>query len=101
MTAYSKSTRRKFLKTTSAAITAPYVITSTALGNSERPPASDRVVIGGIGIGNQGKGDQGAFLRNPQVQYVALSDVREEVRNKAKTTVDEHYKNTDCKVYND
>lgn len=101
MTSPAKSTRRRFLKTTGAAITAPYVITSTALGNNERPPASDRVVMGGIGIGNQGKGDQGAFLRNPHVQYVALSDVREEVRKKAKATVDENNKNQDCKVYND
>ena len=64
------------MKTTGAAFGVPYVITSAALGNSERPAASDRIVMGGIGIGNMGRGDQGAFLGRKDVQYVALSDVR-------------------------
>src|SRR3974390_2118592 len=97
----SKSTRRDFMKTAGAAFGVPYIITSAALGNSERPPASDRIVMGGIGIGNMGKGDQGAFLRRKDVQYVAMSDVRKEVRNKSKETIDKHYDNGDCKVYND
>lgn len=97
----SNSSRRDFLKTAGAAVAAPYVITSTALGNNERPPASDRIVMGGIGIGNMGRGDQGAFLNRSDVQYVALCDVREEVRTKSKDTVDGKYKNKDCQVYND
>src|SRR5271163_2768733 len=79
-----KSTRRDFLKTASAAVAAPYVITSAALGNDERSPASDRIVMGGIGIGNQGRGDQGGFLNRKDVQYVALCDVRGEVRETSK-----------------
>src|SRR5579871_4253446 len=59
------ASRREFLKTasaaTAAAIAAPYVITSSALGADGRPPASDRIVMAGIGIGNMGSGDQGAF----------------------------------------
>ena len=58
----SNATRREFLKTASAALAVPYVITSTALGNDDVPPASERIVMGGIGIGNMGRGDQGAFL---------------------------------------
>ena len=34
--------------------------------------------MGGIGIGNMGSGDQGAFLGRGEVQYVAVCDVREE-----------------------
>jgi predicted dehydrogenase len=101
MSVIQNSTRRDFLKTASAAVAAPYVITSAALGNDTRPPASDRVVVAGIGIGNQGRGDQGAFLNRPDVQYVALCDVRQEVREKSKETVDNRNKNNDCKVYND
>ena len=101
MSMMQKSTRRDFLKTSGAAVAAPYVITSAALGNDARPPASDRIVMGGIGIGNMGRGDQGAFLGRQDVQYVALSDVRDEVREKSKATVDNHYKNRDCKDYND
>ena len=101
MSVAKKPTRRDFMKTTGAAFGVPYVITSAALGNSERPAASDRIVMGGIGIGNMGRGDQGAFLGRKDVQYVALSDVREEVRDKSKANIDRHYINGDCKVYND
>lgn len=96
-----RSNRREFLKTASAAIAVPYIITSSALGNEDRPPASDRIVMGGIGIGNMGRGDQGAFLGRGDVQYVAVSDVRTGVRDAAKTKVDGHYNNADCTAYND
>ncbi|MCY2994963.1 MAG: Gfo/Idh/MocA family oxidoreductase [Planctomycetota bacterium] len=96
-----RTTRREFLKTASAAIAVPYVITSTALGADQVPPASDRIVMAGIGIGNMGSGDQGAFLGRPDVQYVAVSDVRKGVRDGAKAKVDDRYKNSDCKAYND
>jgi hypothetical protein len=94
-------TRREFLKTAGAAIAVPYVITSAALGAENTPPASDRIVMGGIGIGNMGRGDQGAFLGRPDVQYVAVSDVRKGARDQAKGKVDDHYKNADCQAYND
>ena len=97
----STPTRREFLKTAGAAIAVPYVITSAALGAEDVPPASDRIVMGGIGIGNMGRGDQGAFLGRPDVQYVAVSDVRKGARDQAKGKVDDHYKNTDCQAYND
>ena len=96
-----RTTRREFLKTASAAIAVPYVITSTALGADQVPPASARSVMAGIGIGNMGSGDQGAFLGRPDVQYVAVSDVRKGVRDGAKAKVDDRYKNSDCKAYND
>jgi hypothetical protein len=96
--------RRDFLKTAgtaASAIAVPYVITSSALGNEDRPAASERIVMAGIGIGNMGSGDQGAFLGRKDVQYVAVSDVRENVRENARAKTDKHYNNTDCKAYND
>jgi hypothetical protein len=101
MSKIQQSTRRDFLKTAGAAVAAPYFVTSAALGNADRPPASDRIVMAGIGIGNMGRGDQGAFLNRKDVQYVAVCDVREEVREKSKENVDRHYNNRDCQVYND
>jgi hypothetical protein len=104
MSDYRVTTRREFLKSAGAvgaAVAAPYVITSAALGNGERPAASERIVMGGIGIGNMGRGDQGAFMRRPDVQYVATCDVRQAVREGAKGKVDEHYQNGDCLAYND
>jgi predicted dehydrogenase len=92
--------RRRFLKAAGAAgaglAAAPYVITSKALGDATTPPASDRIVMGGIGIGNMGSGDQGAFLRRPDVQYVAVCDVRTKSREEAKGRVDAKYGNSDC-----
>ncbi|MCA9258126.1 MAG: Gfo/Idh/MocA family oxidoreductase [Planctomycetales bacterium] len=101
MSKTSQSTRRDFLKTASAAVAAPYIITSTALGSADRAPASDRIVMGGIGIGNMGRGDQGAFLGRGDVQYVAACDVRRGVREGAKGSVDGKYGNSDCQAYND
>jgi Oxidoreductase family, C-terminal alpha/beta domain/Oxidoreductase family, NAD-binding Rossmann fold len=97
----NQPTRRDFIKTASAAAVAPYIITSAALGNQNRAPASDRIVIGGIGIGNMGNGDQGAYLGRDDVQYVALCDVRKGVREASKARVDKHYGNQDCQAYND
>jgi predicted dehydrogenase len=96
-----KPSRREFLKTAGAAVAAPYVITSAALGNADRPAASERIVMGGIGIGNMGSGDQGAFLGRGDVQYVAVCDVRQGAMNAGKARADGHYKNSDCKAYVD
>jgi hypothetical protein len=82
-------------------LAAPYVITSAALGNAERAPASERIVMGGIGIGNMGRGDQGAFLGRGDVQYVATCDVRRGAREGAKNNVNKKYDNSDCKSYVD
>jgi hypothetical protein len=93
--------RRNFLKTAGAALAVPYIVPSSALGNAERPAPSDRIVMGGVGIGNMGRGDQGAFLGRKDVQYVAVCDVREANREQSKGQIDGHYGNKDCQVYND
>src|ERR1700733_3582663 len=97
---HKKQTRRDFLKTTGvgagAAFGVPFIITSGALGNSERPAASDRIVMGGIGIGNMGSGDQSGYVNRKDVQYVAMCDVREAVRRRSKAAIDRHYGNHDC-----
>lgn len=104
MASRSQSSRRDFLKTTgaaAAALSVPYVITSSALGNQDRAPASDRIVMGGIGLGNMGAGDQGAFLGRGDVQYLAVCDVRKGFRESAKARTNDRYKNSDCQEYVD
>ncbi|MCE2728186.1 MAG: Gfo/Idh/MocA family oxidoreductase [Planctomycetaceae bacterium] len=104
MTARTRSTRRRFLQVSAAsagAAAAPYVITSKALGDATTPPASDRIVMGGIGIGNMGGGDMGAFLGRNDVQYVAVCDVRQKWREGAKGKVDAKYGNADCAAFVD
>ena len=43
--------RRRLLKGAAVAAAAPYMITSTALGNADTPPASERITLGHIGMG--------------------------------------------------
>ena len=74
-------TRRRFLKGAAAAVAAPYVLTSTALGAAGRPAASERVTIGLIGCGGQGSG---VFrgLMGAGGQPIAFADPWKERREK-------------------
>ena len=77
-------TRRRFLRNSAAAIAAPYVITSTALGTQERVPAAERIVMGSIGLGARGVHVMESFLANGEVQMVAVCDVQQGRRESAK-----------------
>jgi hypothetical protein len=94
-------TRRDFIKAAGLAVGAPYVITTAALGKNGRPAASERIVLAGIGTGDRGRTDQNAFLGLPDVQYVAVCDVKAGDRNAAKGQADNRYKNSDCKMVAD
>ena len=97
--------RRRFLGRaalgTGSLLAAPYVIASTALGAANRAPASERIVMGTIGIGGRGRGDMGAFMGNKDVQMVAVCEVQGGRRRGAKAIVDRKYGNKDCKAYID
>jgi predicted dehydrogenase len=98
-------TRRRFLGnavgTAATAIGMPYIVPSTAFGRAGSVAPGNRIAMGFIGLGKQGTGLMGAFIDHKDVQVVAVCDVRESQRNKAKGIVDEHYGNTDCATYND
>lgn len=67
--------RRRFLGQTAAAFAAPYVLVSTALGAQGRPPASERITVGFVGLGGHGIGrNLGMFLQQPDAEPVALCD---------------------------
>jgi hypothetical protein len=93
--------RRRFLKAAASAMALPYFVPASALGKDGRPAPSERIVMGGIGIGNQGGGDQGAFLGRDDTQYVAVCDVKKSVREGSKARIDSRYGNKDCATYND
>lgn len=95
--------RRQFLFRTGAAATAASVnvITSSALGNRARAAASDRIVMGAIGVGGMGRHDLGNFLTHEDTQVVAVCDVDSSRLTFAKEMVDKHYENTDCAAYSD
>ncbi len=96
----SSTSRRNFLKLGAGAlIAAPFVM--TAKGAAAVTPPSKRIVMGGIGIGKMGSGDLRSFLGFPEVQMVAVSDVRKLHRDNAKEAVDQKYGTKDCASYND
>ena len=97
--------RRMFLKTAvsagAAIIAAPHIIPSSALGKDGAVAPSERIVLGGIGIGNRGTYDLGCFLEQGDVQFVAVCDVKANRRNAVKQIADQKYQNQDCKMYRD
>jgi hypothetical protein len=96
--------RRRFLKRAvqaGAILAAPQIIPSTALGQGGKVPPSERIVLGGIGIGNRGGYDLGCFLHEPDVQFVAVCDVKANRRKAVKEMVDGRYGNHDCATYID
>ena len=113
----TRLTRRQALKTLAAAMAAPYVVASSALGAEGRPPPSDRVAMGFIGIGNQGGGHlaggawtylTGGYLAREDVQILAVCDVLRDRREGHKSRVNGYYaqqfgKGTykACEAYND
>ncbi len=101
----SRIPRRRFLQTTltaaSAAVAAPTIIPSSALGRDGTVAPSERVVVGGIGIGRRGTYDLGCFLEQPDVQFVAVADVKQVRRVAVKKMVDDKYGNSRCDTYRD
>ena len=96
--------RRGFLKrslATTAAIGAPTIVPASALGLDGATPPSERIVLAGIGMGSQGRGDLGGMLNFSEVQAVAVCDVVGRHRKMAKDMVDQRYGNTDCSSHVD
>lgn len=97
--------RRSFLKRTGAVaggvIAVPYFIPARALGRDGAVAPSERIVMGGIGIGHRGSYDLSCFLPEPGVQFVAICDIKEERRLAIKKLADDRYGNNDCAMYRD
>jgi len=91
-----QTTRRDFLKTTALALGMPTLIPASALGKNGVVAPSNRIVLGAIGIGPRGREDLGAFLKQPDVQFVAIADVQEERREIVRRMANKQYGNEDC-----
>ncbi|MHB8864839.1 MAG: Gfo/Idh/MocA family protein [Pirellulaceae bacterium] len=95
--------RRRFLMQSAAGagalIMTPTIIPSSALGRDRTVAPSERIVMGGLGIGSRGGYDLGIFLDEPAVQFIAVADVRAERRTAVKQMVDSKYGNSDCDTY--
>jgi predicted dehydrogenase len=94
--------RRQSLKTMAAAGAAclmPTIIPASALGRGGAVAPSERIVLGAIGLGPRGEFDLKWMLREADVQFVAICDVRKVRREAIKQIADKHYGNADCKMY--
>lgn len=87
----TRVSRRSFLATSAAALAAPYFVPAEALGRGQRKPASDRIALGMIGVGNMGGGHVDTVLGNRDIQVVAICDVDRVKRDAACEKVEKHY----------
>jgi hypothetical protein len=65
--------RRQFVKTAALASAGPFILPSHIWSAETKP--NDRIVLGSIGVGTQGRGLLGGFLGKKEVQTVAVCDV--------------------------
>src|SRR5687768_17161845 len=99
--------RRRFIRNTViAGATAPFILPSRIWSAETKP--SDRIVVGFIGMGTQGRGLMGGHLRSKDTQVVAVCDVDTNRREHARKMVDDHYakdaqgaSGKGCDAYND
>jgi predicted dehydrogenase len=96
--------RRDVMKTalsTGGLASAPLFVPASALGRGGAVAPSDRVTLGGLGIGSRGTRDLQSFLKQPDIQFLAICDVRDERREAIKSMADKQYGNHDCVMYSD
>jgi predicted dehydrogenase len=104
--------RRGFLKATAAAAAGtfsfPYVVPSSALGRAGRIPPSERIGLAFIGPGGRGTQLVREFAGRPDVEPLAVSDVRRAQRERIKTLIEKlagqrrgRGSNQSCQTYRD
>ncbi len=97
-------TRRRFLQraaTAAGTVALPCIIPGSALGLNGAVAPSERIVLGGIGLGPRGKFDLSVMLPERDVQFVAICDIQRTRREEIKKMADDHYGNQDCVMYRD
>jgi len=93
--------RRQFLKRAAAAAALPLIVRGSVLGLNGAVAPSNRIVFGGIGIGNRARAIMPNFMARKEIQFLAVSDARKDRLRSAKELVDGHYGNQDCRSYHD
>jgi predicted dehydrogenase len=121
MNTNSMVTRRRFLRQTAvslgAVLGAPCIVPRSVFGRNGLIPPSERITMGFIGVGGQGGGHllggawtyvAGGYAGRKDVQILAISDIRQERRERACAKVNDHYAEIygrdgykACQAYND
>ncbi len=97
----SRVTRRIFLSramTGAGAVALPLLVTGKTLGLDGGVSANERIVMGMIGQGVQGRLDTQGFLCYPQVQIKTICDVVDKHAELSVNYVNKACGNTDCKT---
>jgi len=104
MTTTFSISRRRFLRRATLAASAPFILPNW----SARGAPSERITLGCIGLGVQGRGLMGGFLGRKESQVVAVCDVDTNRREDGRKRVDAYYEQqTDrgtfkaCKAFED
>jgi predicted dehydrogenase len=93
--------RRQFLKGAALAVALPTFIPASALGLDGRPAPGSRVTFGLIGAGNRARDILPNFLGFKEIQWMAISDCREDRMFSSRDYVNAHYQTKDCRTYPD
>ncbi len=97
--------RRSFLKSTALTLPGlalPSILPARALGKDAGAASpSQRLTLGAIGIGGMGTLDLTSLLAQPDVQILAVCDVKDKNLRQAAAMVNRQYQNRDCAVYRD
>jgi predicted dehydrogenase len=100
--------RRRFLQTTAAAVAAPLIVPSSALGLSAAAAPGNRINLGFIGAGNMNNGHITGYLAQNDVQIVAVCDPMSNRREATRQRIDADYAKRfskdayrGCAAYND
>jgi Oxidoreductase family, C-terminal alpha/beta domain/Oxidoreductase family, NAD-binding Rossmann fold len=82
-------------------VAVPWLIPASVLGRNGTVPPSERIVLGGMGVGSRGSSDLSWMLPEQDVQFVAICDAKKSSREAVKRIVDARYGNKDCATYRD
>lgn len=98
-------TRRHFIKShlaaALAASTFPTIIPASALGKDGAVAPSNRIAVGCVGVGPQGRGVMSNFLPQGDCRVIALCDLAKRNLDAALGMVKQQYKDDGCATYHD
>jgi predicted dehydrogenase len=96
--------RRQFLATAACvtgAMAVPTILPSSVFGADAQTAPSNKITLGCIGVGGMGTENMKSFLGHPDCRVVAVCDVSESKRQKAKERVDTQYGDQGCAMIAD
>jgi predicted dehydrogenase len=72
--------RRTFIKQAAVLAGMPMILPGSVLGLNGAVAPSNRITVGGIGLGARGRGVLSAFFHHPDFQFLAIADPQKERR---------------------